>query len=198
MTQVICGYSPYSNKKKYSGTVYQQHQQHLINNLNILTCPRQRFCKDLQQQMKQWRAAGKHLVLYLDANENIYRAELGWQLTDLHNLGMKEEVGDFMGRQQGATFLRGSEPIDAIWVMSNLKVAHACVIPVGYGVGDHRLFVVDFSTASMIGTCLPKIIHPALRRLNTKIPKCASGTTGRCKKHPPPPTPGANDTHGRI
>ena len=44
---------------------------------------------------------------------------------------------------------------------------------VGYGVGDHRLFVVDFSTASMIGTYPPKIICPDLRRLNTKTPKCA-------------------------
>jgi hypothetical protein len=83
---------------------------------------------------------------------------------------MKEVVGDFMGRQLGATFFRGSEPIDAICAMNDLKVAHACVMPVGYGVGDHCLFAVDFSTASMIGTCPPKIIPPALRRLNTKIP----------------------------
>jgi hypothetical protein len=46
-------------------------------------------------------------------------------------------------------------------------------MPVGYGVSDHRLFVVDFSTAAMIGTCPPKIVRPALRRLNTKIPGCA-------------------------
>jgi hypothetical protein len=123
--------------------------------------------------MKQWREAGKCLVLCLDANENIYRAALGWQLTDLHRMGMKEVVGDFMGRQPGATFFRGREPIDAIWAMRDLEVAHACIMPVGYQVGDHHLFVVNFSTASMIGTCPPKIVWPALRRLNTKIPGCA-------------------------
>ena len=37
VTRVICGYLPYSNKKKDSGTVYQQHRRHLINNLNDLT-----------------------------------------------------------------------------------------------------------------------------------------------------------------
>jgi hypothetical protein len=84
--------------------------------------------------MKQWQAVGKPLVLCLDANENIlYRAKLGQQLTDLHGLGMKEVVGDFTGRQLDATFFRGSEPIEAIWAMSNLEVAHACVMPVGYG-----------------------------------------------------------------
>jgi hypothetical protein len=123
--------------------------------------------------MKQWQAAGERLVLCLDANENIYRAELGQQLTDLHGLGIRRVLRDLTGKQLSATFFRGSERIDVIWVTSNLKVAHACVMPVGYGVGDHCLFVVDFSTASMIGTCPPKIVHPALRRLNTKIPGCA-------------------------
>jgi hypothetical protein len=97
VTQVICGYLPCSNMKKDSGTVYQQHQRHLINKLNVLTCPRERFCEDLLQQMMQWQAAGERLVLCLDANENIYRAELGRQLTDLHGLGMMEVVGEFTG-----------------------------------------------------------------------------------------------------
>ena len=173
MTQVICGFSMCSNKKKGLGTVYQQHQWHLINKLNVLTCPREWFRKDLLRQIKQWQAAGKGLVLCLDANENIYRAELGWQLMDLHGLGMMEVVGEFTGKQLGAPFFRGSEPINAIWATSDLEVAHPCVMPVGYGVGDHCLFVVDFSTASMISTCPPKIVRPALRRLNTKIPGCA-------------------------
>jgi hypothetical protein len=86
---------------------------------------------------------------------------------------MKEVVGEFTGRQLGATFFMGSEPIDAIWATRDLKVGHACIMPVGYRVGDHHLFVVDISTASMTGTCPPKIICPALRRLNTKIPECA-------------------------
>ena len=50
------------------------------------------------QQMKQWQAAGERLVLCLDANKNIYRAELGRQLMDLHGLGMREVVGNFTGK----------------------------------------------------------------------------------------------------
>ena len=30
VTRIICGYSPCANKKKDSGTVYQQHRCHLI------------------------------------------------------------------------------------------------------------------------------------------------------------------------
>ncbi len=86
---------------------------------------------------------------------------------------MTEVVGDFTGRRLRATFFRRGEPIDAIWVTRDLDVAHECIMLLGYGVGDQCIFVVDFSTASVIGTCPPKIVQPALRKLNTKIPGCA-------------------------
>jgi hypothetical protein len=164
VTRVICGYSPFANKKKDSGTVYQQHRQHLINKLKDNTCPRSRFREDLLHKMRQWRWAGERLILCLDANKNIYRGELGRELTDLHGLGMKEVVGDYTTWQLGATYFRGSAPIDAVWVISNVAVVNACVMPVGYGVGDHCLFVVDFATALLVGTgCSQQIVRPALR-----------------------------------
>ena len=43
-------------------------------------------------------------------------------------------------------------------------------MPVGYGVGDHRMFVIDFLTSSLIGSNPPKIVRAAARRLNTMIP----------------------------
>jgi hypothetical protein len=174
VTQVICGYSPCANKKKDSRTVYQQHCRHLINKLKDNTCPRSRFWEDLLRKMRQWRWAGERLRLCLDANKNIYRGELGWELTDLHGLGMKEVVGECTTWRLGATYFRGSVPIDAIWATSDVAVVNACVIPVGYGVGDHRFFVVDFATALLVGTgCSQQIVRPTLRRLNTRIAGCA-------------------------
>jgi hypothetical protein len=124
--------------------------------------------------MRQWRQAEERLILCLDANENIYLGELGWELTDLHGLGMKEVVGDNTTWQLGATYFRGSAPIDTVWVTSDVAVVNACVMPVGYGVGDHCLFVVDFATALLVGTgCSQQIVQPALHRLNTRIARCA-------------------------
>jgi hypothetical protein len=80
---------------------------------------------------------------------------------------MKEVVGKFTAKKLGATYIRGRMPIDAIWVT-------ACVMPVGYGIGDHCLFVVDFVTTLLVGTgCVQKIIQPALCCLNTRIEGCA-------------------------
>ncbi len=174
VTRVICGYSPCTNKKKDSGMVYQQHCRHLINMLRDDTSPRTRFQEDLLQQMRRWRQAGERLILCLDANENIYLGEMGWKLTDLHGLGMKEVVGEFTTKRLGAMYFQGSAPINAVWATSNVAMVNACVMPVGYGVGDHRLFVVDFATALLVRAgCLQQIIWPALRHLNTRIAGCA-------------------------
>ena len=52
-------------------------------------------------------------------------------------------------------------------------------MPGGYGVGDHRVFVLDFLTTSLIGQSPPKIVRAAARRLNTMIPGAESNYIGR-------------------
>ena len=48
-------------------------------------------------------------------------------------------------------------------------------MPVGNGVGDHRLFVVDFTTRSLVGETPKSVVRPASRRLNTRIEGCREG-----------------------
>lgn len=71
------------------------------------------------------------------------------------------------------TYFRGSPPIDGIWATSDVDVTGACIMPVGFGVGDHRLFVVDFRKESLLGASPPKIVRAPSRRLNTRIPGAA-------------------------
>ena len=82
---------------------------------------------------------------------------------------MKEVVGSFTGKKVGATFFRGSNPIDVIWATSDLVVTNTFIMPVGYGVGDHQLFLVDFTAASFIAKHPPTIGRSAARKLNTRI-----------------------------
>jgi hypothetical protein len=157
-TRVICGYSPCMNKKKNLGTVYQQHHRHLINTLTDDTCPQAQFRVDLLRQLKRWHKDREHLILCMDANKNIYQGKLGQQLMELHGLGMKEVVGDFTTKQLGAAYFQRCGPIDAIWATSNITMANACMMLVGYGVRDHHLFVVDFATGMLVGTGSQKIV----------------------------------------
>jgi hypothetical protein len=46
-------------------------------------------------------------------------------------------------------------------------------MPAVYGIGDHRLFVIDIHTSTLIGTAPPRARRAASRRLNTCLPHVA-------------------------
>eukprot|EP00957_Ditylum_brightwellii_P175903 13394540-Ditylum_brightwellii.AAC.1 len=46
-------------------------------------------------------------------------------------------------------------------------------MPVGYGLGDHRCFVVDFTLSSIVGRSLVRVKKLKARKLNTKLPRVA-------------------------
>jgi hypothetical protein len=136
--------------KLNSGTTYQQQRRYFITREKNLTCPQKWFQDDLMRQLEQWRLAGDHLIVCMDANEDIYWKSIGKSLMKTDGLNMSKVVGDFTGRKNGPTFFQGSKPIDGIWATPDVEVTHACVMPAGYGVGDHRLFMVDLQEASLI------------------------------------------------
>ncbi len=178
-TRVVCGYNPCGNGKLNSGTTYQQQRRYLVTKEKDLTCPRKRFHDDLMRQLEKWRLEGDRFIVRMDANEDIYKKSLGKSLTKIDGLNMSEVVGDFTGKQIGPTFFRGSKPIDGVWAMHDIAVTHACVMPAGFGVGDHRLFVLNFLEASLVGDAPPRIQRFTSRHLNTKV---SSGATQKYLK----------------
>ena len=141
-TRVVSCYNPCYNKNFTSKTSYQQHRQYFILKENDDTCPRKRFCQDLVRQLKSLRENGDRLIVCMDANEDIYKKSIGKELTEPNGLCMKEVVGEHTGRSLGATFFRGSKPIDAVWATPDLEVVGVCAMPAGFGVGDYRMFVI--------------------------------------------------------
>lgn len=170
-TRILVAYNPCFNRNSNSRCSYQQHRRYFIEKEKDTTCPRKRFKQDLVTLLKTWRAEGDRLFVCMDANENIYKKEIGTLLTDPTGLNMTEVVGAYTGKKIGATFFRGSSPIDGAWATNDLSIVGACVMPVGFGVGDHRVFVIDVRMSSMIGAAPPKIIRPVARRLNNKLPR---------------------------
>jgi hypothetical protein len=67
----------------------------------------------------------------------------GKELGNRNGLDLQDAIIQHTGASPGATFFRGSKPIDGIWVSSDLDISNACVMPFGYGVGDHRAFIID-------------------------------------------------------
>jgi hypothetical protein len=60
----------------------------------------------------------------------------------------------------------GSAPIDGIFATSGIDCINAFVLPHYGGVGDHRCFIMDTSSDSMIGTSFPNIVRCAARKLH--------------------------------
>lgn len=181
-TRILCGYNPcYNRSKTPNGTVYQQQARYLITERRNMTCPRTQLRNDLRTLLSDWRAAGDRIIVCMDANENIYRKSLGKLLTDPAGLNMREVVGDLTRKPLGATHFRGTIPIDGIWATRDIEVVGACVMPFGYGVGDHRLFIVDFRSDTVVGATPVKIVRPSARRLNTRLPYVAERYSKRLK-----------------
>ena len=106
----------------------------------------------------------------MDTNEDIYKKNLGKYIPARDGLNMNEVVGTFTGNNIGANLFIGSEIIDAVWETPDKLVIGSCVMPSDYGFGDHRLFVFEFLTYSLIGKTPPQIIRSVARRSNMKIP----------------------------
>jgi hypothetical protein len=106
-------------------------------------------------------------------NDHVYRSRLGQALTTSADLDLQEVFLAHTGQHLTATYFRGTRPIDAIWTTPDIEVKNACALPIGYGVGDHRAFMIDLSTASLVGLHPQPVVRPQARRLNTKIPHCA-------------------------
>ena len=119
--------------------------------------------------MKTWRSKGNRLIVCMDANNHIYKVAINTALTDNNGLAMKEVILNATRKASGATYFRGSTPIDSFWATSDIGIADTCVMPAGYGVGDHCLFVVDLITSTLTGNNPPRIQGSASSRLNTNL-----------------------------
>jgi hypothetical protein len=61
---------------------------------------------------------------------------------------------------------RGSTPIDAVYGTACLFCSSVALLPRRVGVGDHRVFIVDISSNTILGNAFPRVI-PVARRLLT-------------------------------
>ncbi len=53
---------------------------------------------------------------------------------------------------------------------SDVVITGVCVMPAGFGICDHHLFVIDMLMESTMGLEPQRIVHPKARQLNSKIP----------------------------
>jgi hypothetical protein len=137
-----------------------------------LTCPLILFHRHFVKQLRQWRASRDRIVLFMDHNEHVIEGKVGKALADREGLDLREAILFHTGASLGVLFFRGSCPIDGLWVSSNLNVSNVCVMPFGFGIGNHHAFILDIPSKSLVGITPVKIVRPASWRLNSCLPGC--------------------------
>ncbi len=106
----------------------------------------------------------------MDHNKHTYNGPLGRALANPARLGMHEAVLRHTGTLTGAAYSHGSKPIDRLWTTSNKVISNLCMMPFIYGIRDHRMFVLNATLESLIGSTPMKVVRPAAWQLNSKIP----------------------------
>jgi hypothetical protein len=108
----------------------------------------------------------------MDHNEHAIEGPLGKALADKDGPDLCKAIKLHTGASPGATFFHGLQPINGLWVSKDLDISNACVMPFGFGVGDHCAFILDIPLELLVGVNPVKIIRPVSCRLNSRLPKC--------------------------
>jgi hypothetical protein len=103
-TRIITAYNPCKNKNVNSRTSYQQQRRYFITKKKDLTCPLILFRKHLIMHIKQWRASGERIVLFMDHNEHVIEGSLGKALANKDGPDLREAIRLHTGASPGATF----------------------------------------------------------------------------------------------
>jgi hypothetical protein len=105
--------------------------------------------------------AGDKTILFMDCNKNVTKGVLGKALGDRDRLDLHEAIIHHTGKSPGATFFKGSKPIDGLWVSGNIDISNTCAMLFRYGVGDHCAYILDIPIESLVCVNPVKIVQPA-------------------------------------
>jgi hypothetical protein len=144
------------------------------------------FFEQLVSQLAVWKTSDNDIILLGDFNEHIYNSRLARRIT-ADDLNFKEMCHHHTGINLPPTFRTGSIPIDGIFATSGIECVNVTLLPHLAGVGDHRCFIIDFSSESVIGTDFPNIVRVASRKLHC-LSKCMirlynAELTAKCDEH---------------
>ena len=99
--------------------------------------PREMFQKEMCELLNKWKNEGDVIVMSVDANEHATTGESSFKL---HQLGLVEVITTKHEESSGIapTYHGGQDPIDGIFVSSNVNIVQAGCRPFGEAPSDHR------------------------------------------------------------
>ena len=100
----------------------------------------------------------------MDANEHVLGGALS-KLLAQEGIHLQEQSHRFWGNERPNTYVDGSDPIGGMWCTPDIEITNMKILPFSESPGDHRTFIFDTSTRSILGEHLPAIVRETTRRL---------------------------------
>jgi len=105
------------------------------------------------------------ILFYLEILMKTYTGRIAKRLEQA-DLNFSKQCLGCTGKHIPPTFRDGIMPIDAVYATAGIECVNAYILPHKGGIGDHRCFIIDFSSSSVIGTRFQNIVRCAARRLH--------------------------------
>ena len=163
-------YRPQRNANPYG--VYQQLLYYYTEK-KIDKEPLQAYDDDLSNLIQTMIRRGDHVILMIDANEDLSKTHSTSFQTKMANVGLHELILQHHHTlQPPATRSPGRKPIDTIFCSYSINVTKAGYGPFN-GFSDHRLAWIDVERNSILGSH-HRIAPPIARRLKCNYPDVVS------------------------
>ena len=172
LLRVITAYRPNFKDTAQVQTVYIQQRKRFLELGQALREPRQAILDDLAQAIHEWKLNGEHIVLMMDANEDV---RMGHIKTFLEDTDMRDVVMAIHGDNAPNTHIDGSKPIDGIFATRGVECVQAGYTAFSDGVQgrrpDHRCIWMDVRLQTVFGHKMPPVRKAAFRRVKCNDPR---------------------------
>ena len=147
-------------------SAYRQ-QQRTLNMSNDDSCPRESVFTDIFVLVEDWKKKGIQIILMGDFNSDVSHRKFKEKFD---HVGLHEIFCERHGSQPN-THIRGTNPIDGIFVTSSIHPSKCGYTEFDWGMhSDHRLLWMDINASHTFGTLHPTWI-PRARRLKLIDPR---------------------------
>ena len=179
--RVVSAYQPVKNTSE-TGSSYQQ-QLRYFREQGVYECPRTLFVRDLKHQIQEWLQEGDHIIVGLDANDDIRKSPVRKMLVDQ---GLKESVLSINAPSvPPETNYKNNKgvPIDGIFVTPGIKPTRG-----GYSAynefmdSDHRTLWLDVPFTSALGFNPPNLHQHKMRAVKAGDPRSVECYNGWVRK----------------
>jgi hypothetical protein len=167
-TRIVMAYQPSGSKStNTAGTIVREQHKRYFEACGNLRSARTIFFEQLIAQLIVWKHTNSNIVLLGDFNENVYSSRISKCLSQ-PDLMFGKQCFQCSSIHISPTFRDGSIPINAIFATASIECINAYILPHKGGMGNHRCFIVDFTSSSIIGTKFSNIVRCSAQKLHCK------------------------------